>query len=106
MTTKLYGASDDLIEFDGDINGEVGCYGTDDREHGVLVVFSDGTVLEVKYCGKVPGVWGVSLLKQGGLFLRIDQCADPDAKPYSDQAYFGDGLKWAYAAKNDWELVK
>lgn len=47
--TSVYGAGDDLIEFDGEFTGEHGCYGTDDREQGVLVVVSDGTILEVKY---------------------------------------------------------
>ena len=48
MPTKCYGASDDLVEVEGDVNGEVGSYGTDDRDRGVLMIFSDGTLLEVK----------------------------------------------------------
>ena len=32
MAAKIYGTSDDLIEFEGDVDGEVGCYGTDDAE--------------------------------------------------------------------------
>lgn len=107
MPTKIYGCSDDNIEFEGDFTGEVGCYGTDDREHGVLVAVSDGTVLEVKY-GKegCSGVWEVKLLKKGSLFVRIDLCVDSDADPYSDVAHFKDGVKWAYAATGDWEVVK
>jgi len=103
--TKIYGCSDDLIEFDGDVNGEVGCYGTDDRENGVLVVCSDGTLLEVKYGKAKRGIWGVKLLKEGASFLRIDPCTDEDADPCSDVAHFKDGLRWAYAAK-EWERVK
>ena len=105
MTTKVYGASDDLVEFDGDVYGEVGCYGTDDRERGVLCVFSDGTLLEVKYCGRVSGVWEVKCLRAGELFDRIDQCDDEDANPYSDVAHFKPGLKYAYAATQHWEQV-
>lgn len=105
MATRIYGASDDLIEFDGDVRGEVGCYGTDDRDQGVLVMCSDGTVLEVKYGKSDEGIWEVKLLKKGSLFERIDQCDSDDADPYSDQAFFKDGLKWAYAAK-EWENVK
>lgn len=105
MTTKVYGASDDLIEFEGDFSGEVGCYGTDGDDHGVLVFFSDGTILEVKYGKNDAAIWGVSLVKKGSLLDRIDQCDDEDADIYSDVAHFRDGIKWAYAAK-EWEAVQ
>lgn len=104
---KVYGASDDLIEFDGqDFRGEVGCYGTDDREKGVLVFLSDGTVLEVKYCKRVDGVWGIDVLHKGKLFEKLDPCTDENDRPYSDIAHFKDGIKWAYAATGAWEEVQ
>jgi hypothetical protein len=103
--TQIYGASDDLIEFKGEFTGEVGCYGTDDEDHGVLVIVSDGTVLEVKYGKNGDAIWEVKLLKKGSLFIRIDQCTDEDADPYSDVAHFEAGVKWAYAAK-EWEKVR
>lgn len=106
MTTRIYGCSDDLIEFDGDIHGEVGSYGTDDATEGALLMLSDATVLEVKYGKNEEAIWEVKLLKQGALFDRIDQCTDADADPYSDVAHFRAGLKWAYAAKGGWEKVK
>lgn len=105
MATEVYGASDDLIEFEGDVYGEVGAYGTDDREQGVLIVCSDGTLLEVKYGKAGQAIWGITCLKAGELFNRIDPCDDEDADRYSDTAYFNSGLKYAYAAK-DWERVK
>jgi hypothetical protein len=105
MTTRIYGRSDDLVEFDGDFTGEVGCYGTDDSEHGVLVVVSDGTLLEVKYGKNDDAIWEVKLVKSGALFERIDQCSDSEADPSSDVAHFRDGVKWAYAAK-EWEKVR
>jgi hypothetical protein len=102
--TKVYGASDDLVEFDGDFRGEVGCYGTDDREHGVLVFMSDGTILEVKYGKGNEAIWGVTMLKQGPLFDRMEFCTDSEAEIHSDVAHFKDGIKWAYAA-TEWEAV-
>jgi hypothetical protein len=30
--------------------------------------------------------------------IRVSQCFDEDADPYSDVAAFRDGLKWAYVA--------
>ena len=102
--TKVYGASDDLIEFEGDVSGEVSKYGTDDDNQGVLLFFSDGTILEVKYGKLGRAIWGVTLHKQGDLFDRIEPCDDEDADIYSDIAYFRDGLKSAIAATK-WENV-
>jgi hypothetical protein len=105
MPTKVYGSSDDLIEVEGGkCAGEVGCYGTDDREHGVLLLFSDGTLLEVKYGKNDDAIWEVKLVKKGKQFDRIDQCDDADADPYSDVAHFKADLDWCYAAK-EWEKV-
>ncbi len=105
MSTRIYGTSDDLIEFEGDVSGEIGCYGTDDAPHGVLLVCSDGTLLEVKYGKLDMAMWGVVLVKAGSLFDRIDPCVDKDADPYSDVAHFHAGLKWAIAA-TAWQRVQ
>lgn len=101
MATKVYGASDDLVEFEGDLRGEVGCYGSgDDAESlGVLVAFSDGTVIAVRY-GKpgLGGVWAITLLRTGDMFERLDTCFDEDANPYSDVVHFKSGALKAWAA--------
>ena len=95
MATKVYGASDDLIEFEGDVEGEVGHY----SERACKVTMSDGTELLVKYGKPEPhgGVWWIRLKSAGPLFERIDECFDEDAKPYSDVAWFKDGLTGARA---------
>jgi hypothetical protein len=105
MATKVYGASDDLVEVEGDIDGEVNSYGTDERERGVLLVFSDGTLLEAKYGKADSAIWEVKLLAAGSLFDRIEPCLDADGDPNSDIAHFRDGLKWVYAATR-WERVR
>ena len=105
MSTRIYGCSDDLIEFEGDFEGEVGCYATDESECGVLVVVSDGTLLEVKYGKNGEGIWEIKLIKKGASFLNIEQCDDEEADIYSDIANFSDGITWAYAAK-EWEKVQ
>lgn len=105
MSTTVYGTSDDLIEFEGDFTGEIGCYGTDDKDKGVLVVLSDGTLLEVKYGKNDEGIWEVKVLKKGTHFEKLDPCDNDDADPYSDVAHFKAGIKWAYAA-TEWEKVK
>lgn len=105
MSTNVYGCSDDLIEFEGDVNGEVGCYGTDERDNGVLLVFSDGTIADIKYGKGGRGIWSIMVMVKGELFDRLDICDDEDAKVYSDVLYFKDGLKWCYAG-TEWEKVK
>ncbi len=105
MSTKVYGQSDDNIYFEGDVRGQVSHYGTDESKHGIMLVCSDGTILEVKYGKMDQGIWEVRLLAKGSLFIEIEPCMDVEADPYSDVATFADGLKWIYAA-TEWELVK
>jgi hypothetical protein len=101
---KIYGQSDDLIEFDFEgFEGEFGCFDPT-KEDPVLVVVSDGTVLSVYYGKGGNTIWGIEVLKKGTLFDRIDPCDDEDAEIYSDQALFSGPVKWAYAAK-EWERV-
>jgi hypothetical protein len=104
--TAIYGASDDLIEFAGDVIGEVGYYSPDDETTAALIVCNDGTLLTVRY-GKpgLGGVWDVTLLQIGPLLDRIEVCTDEDADPYSDIAWFRPGLKRAYVA-TEWQEVK
>jgi len=108
MATRVYGASDDLIEFEGDLTGEVGAYDPDDDDEGIgtLVAFSDGTVLAVRY-GKpaANGVWALDVLVKGSLFDRVEVCNDEDATPYSDQVFFKDGKLKAWTGGNA-EAVK
>lgn len=92
MATKIYGSSDDLIEFEGDIYDEIGAYKAQDK--GILL--SDGTVLE---CSPGLGVWGFKLVRAGRLFDRIEECNDEDAEVYSDVVYFKDGLT------DFWEII-
>lgn len=103
MTTKVYGSSDDLIEFEGDIHGEVGFFS---EEEGCLLVFDDGTALVAQY-GKPGGlaIWSITVLVKGPLFDRIDVCETETEDNYSDVAVLKDGAKLAFAAQR-WERVK
>lgn len=97
--TLVYGCSDDLLEFDGDVRGEVGCYDVK-PEKPLTVTFSDGTKIEAFYEKNELAVWGIKVLKKGKLFDRIEECDDEDADPYSDQLFFKPGLKWAKHSRN------
>ena len=53
----VYGASDDLIEIEGDISEEFNYpYNADDK--GVLLAFSDGTLARIKYDS--GGMWRIT----------------------------------------------
>ena len=99
MATNVYGSSDDLIKFTGDISGEINCCVTEEY-NPVGVIFSDGTLLKVWY-GKEEhgGVWGIKVVQKGTLFDCLVICTDEDADPYSDVANFKPGLKWAYECR-------
>lgn len=100
MATKIYGASDDLVEIEGDVSGEVGCY-----NKNVILACDDGTVLLTHY-GKpgFGGVWGIVVLRRGDLFDRVDVCTSEDADPYSDVVWFRDGLRWVRAGMGGEEV--
>lgn len=104
--TRVYGSSYDQIEFEGEVVGELNCYGEPDVDKGVLVFMPDSTLLEVKYGKNNSDIWEVCLIRKGTHFDRIEQCDNEDADPYSDVAYFKPGMKGdAYAATDGWEKV-
>lgn len=98
MTTKIYGASDDLILADGDISGEVGRYmgSADDALH---IFLSDGTLLQISYGKPAGAIWKIELIHPGHLFNRIEQCFEENLAIYSDIAFFDDGLQWGYVTR-------
>lgn len=101
--TKVFGASDDLIEFRGDLYGECSAYLPDDES--ALISFSDGTVLKATFGLDHLGNWSLRLLHQGTLFDRIEQYPRfEDADTNSDIAYFKPGLKVACVA-TEWTTV-
>ncbi len=68
MPVVITGASDDLIEVDGDIREE---FTYKDDDEGDLLAFSDGTLLHIEF-GRF-GVWRITHLAQGSAKLTIVQ---------------------------------
>src|SRR6185503_5646294 len=85
-----YGASDDLIEIDGDLNEEFS-YG-DRPGPGDVLAFSDGTLLGIEYTSH--GIWRISPLKQGACELSVIQAVGADDDRYSDRAILKGDIKW------------
>jgi hypothetical protein len=92
----VYGASDDLIELEGDFYEEFSP-GFDEAKEGVYLAFSDGTVLKVHYDGQ----WTFKRHAIGtAAFTKDDATGDdgkrPDGKPaYSDVVTLDGDLRWA-----------
>lgn len=87
MTTTVYGASDDLVEIDGDISEEFSSF---DDDRGVLLVFSDKTKLRATYGNE--GIWRIKVERAGPLLLHVDPCEEETKHGHSDVAYFLSGL--------------
>lgn len=104
MATRIFGDSDDLIEAEGDVSGEVGFY-QPASDPPCLLICSDGSLLEAKYGKPMGGIWEIKAVVRGSLLQSIETCADEDADPHSDVAVFSDGLKWVIAAR-EWQRVE
>ncbi len=97
VKTKIYGASDDLIEIEGAISDE-----HDGYDFSGTVVASDGTTAKLKY--DKDGQWKFALVKAGEKFVRIIDAVGDDKKhteadakdcsAYSDVLVLEDGIEW------------
>ena len=67
-TTTIYGASDDLIEFDGAIYGEAGAYTGTPKDSTVIITAPDGATLTlaVGFCTRNPDGWSIAVETHGG----------------------------------------
>lgn len=96
MSITVYGASDDLIEVEGDITEEFP-YRDDNDDN--LLAFSNGTVLRIRF--DAAGVWRISPVMVGAGLVDIVQAPEGDEDNYSDRAtvtgaaWVGHGIGWA-----------
>jgi hypothetical protein len=97
MSVTITGASDDLIEIDGDIYEEFPAP-TIDREAGGYIACSDGTILQIQY---LDGVWRIHLIVAGQATLVITPAPANDDTNYSDVAVLdGHPVKWVVLGIN------
>lgn len=86
----IYGASDDLIEVDGNLREEIDCY--HDAPEGIQFETSDGTKGIISYTS--AGTWDIVLNFKGDDFVRLvgevgedgshNEPEFPNATSYSD----------------------
>lgn len=95
--TVVTGASDDLIEIDGELREEFDSFSC---QNGIMA-FSDGTLLRVNYDD--DGIWRFKPIFKGSLFEKIkDGSVEEDT---NDEVYFKDGLKWcAFSEEMQFEI--
>ena len=84
---EIYGASDDLIEIEGDIREEFNP-SSDDRN---ALAFSDGTILSIVYDDN--GMWRIAPIAVGSAVYEMVQGTDPD-DDYSDHAWLTGDIEW------------
>jgi hypothetical protein len=80
---KIYGASDDLIEIEGDFSEELNYpFIRSERERDLYLSVSDGTLLGIEY--SESGVWRIHLISKGAAqFSKVDAPEDNE-DCYSD----------------------
>ena len=88
MPIVITGASDDLIEVDGDIREEF-TYNND--EDGDLLAFSDGTVLRIQFSDW--GVWRITTVARGSASLTVEQQPE-DGEEGTDKATLDGDVRW------------
>lgn len=98
MITRIYGASDDLIEIDGQISDEVDAYSASDEP--IKFKTSQGTKGTFFYDGE----WKVSLTVEGPDFVKVIESVGDDndhteentkdVPPYSDVVILEGDLDW------------
>lgn len=88
----VYGASDDLLEIDGDIREEFGCY---DIEQGVLAC-GDGTLLSVRY----DGCWRITPIARGSADIQHTPSGLADSDNYSDRVEMVGDIAWVVFSRN------
>ena len=93
-TIKIYGASDDLIEIEGDISEEFGHYSDDEPFY---LAFSDGTAFTINYGPE--GIWRINRLTSGSAEYSKHEGTDSD-NDYSDIVTLKGDIKWAIGGKN------
>ena len=95
MGIKIYGASDDLIEIEGDIREEFNWFPDDENEKRLLAV-SDGTLLRVWY--DENGIWRLNRIAAGNShFSKVEGDAVEDTPDIVELN--GVVIKWVVLAE-------
>ncbi len=93
MKLTIYGGSDDLVEVEGAITEEFNYSGDEDEDTGVVLAFSDGTLLRVHY--NADGIWRITPLSNGSAkYTKVFEATDSDGDAYSDRVELEGAFAW------------
>lgn len=92
----IYGASDDLIEVEGDIRGEISAY----FDEPIFVACSNGTLVRIVY----DGTWSISKVFGDGKNIHSaefpgDGHREDGTPKYSDVYQIDDKVDWVVGGK-------
>ncbi|MCA1603776.1 MAG: hypothetical protein LC776_19770 [Acidobacteria bacterium] len=91
MSVTSYGAGDDLIKVEGDVDEEF--TGAAASTDGAVLAIPDGTVVRVRRDGN--GVWRINPVARGGRLLSLKQAPrEDDEDNYSDHATIHGLITW------------
>ena len=93
---KVFGCSDDLLEFEGDYCEEVDCF-----DEIADVGFTDGTVIRAEYGKNGKAIWKIEVLAAGTMPYSLQECEDEDATPYSDVFITEADFSWCKKAEGE-----
>ena len=98
--TIIYGASDDLIEIEGEVEDEL-----DYGKNSATITCSDGTIAKIGY----NGTWDIKVLEEGTLFKQLVKAVKDGQKhdspllrecsSYSDVLVLETGIEWVKIGK-------
>ena len=88
MSVTIFGASDDLIEVEGDVHEEFNV----DSEEPTYIGCSDGTLLKITYDGN----WHIKPIHEGEMEVRIKI---PKGEEYTDIAEVSGDIRWIVCGK-------
>lgn len=106
MQTKIYGYSDDLVEIEGAINDEWGCF---HHKKPIPIEVSDGTKATIFYDGE----WKINVPFAGSKYVeKIDSVGDDNehtgkadgCTSYSDVLIFEDGIEWVKVGSKTFKI--
>lgn len=80
-TLTIYGASDDLVEVEGDVRAEFGAYSLEPE--GRFLACSDGTMVRVQYADN--GCWELRVVRLGDGTTADHKPHDNDETTYTDR---------------------
>lgn len=96
MSVTIYGASDDLVEIEGDINEEWDMPTWSDEDMRRHIGLSDGTLLSI--CRDGEGCWRINVLHRGKYTTKKTEATATDSD-YTDRLEICGYIEWAVFGK-------